>query len=123
MDDVLNNAVNPETGRLITGTVAGSRGTAGLLLSPRFADYRLNLRINAQAIQTFSRAAARIDDFDDFTHLITASLDFDLGPRSVAGGPRRFRPSIGVTWTDGEDPLAGRKDQSTVTIGLRLAYN
>lgn len=121
VDGILNNKVNPATGNAVTGTVSGFRGVAGLALSPRFSDYRLNFRVSVQAIQTTSRSAGRVEGFDDFSHLFTASVDYDLGPGSLVPG-RGFRPSVGITYTDGSDPLAGRPDQSTITIGFRLGF-
>lgn len=121
VDSILDNKINPATGNAITGRVSGFKGVAGLALSPRFSDYRLNFRVSVQAIQTTSRSAGRVDDFNDFSHLFTASVDYDLGQGSLVPG-RRFRPSVGITYTDGSDPLAGRPDQSTITVGFRLGF-
>jgi hypothetical protein len=121
-DDILDNKVNPATGTAISGSVTGLKGTAGLALSPRFANYRINVRANLQLIRALSRSAGRRDDFDGFSHLFTASLEYDFGDRSLVPGRRWFRPSLGITYTDGSDPLAGRADQSTLMFGLRLSY-
>lgn len=121
-DNATEATLNPETGKQITGTVTGFKGKAGLALSPKFTSYRAVLRADVQAIQTTSRALLRQDDFDDFTHLVTVSLDWDLSDRSMLKDEKDIKPSIGITYTDGADPLTGRKDQSSWVIGLKLAY-
>ena len=120
-DKILDNKVNPATGASIKGGVTGFAGQAKLALSPKFANYKLVLRASGQFMTTISRADTR-PDFDSSTHLISASLDYDLGRSSLIQGPPTFRPAIGVTWTDGSDPLTGREDQSTIVVGLKLSF-
>jgi len=125
-DTVTRNVIDPDTGKVVSGTVVGGKVVAGGALSPKFTNYRLVLRFSGQLMQTVKRDTGRRDDFNDFTHLVSVSLDLDLGSRTFAtkdeGAQRRFRPSVGVTFADGEDPLAGRKDQSTFVIGFKLAF-
>lgn len=121
-DNATEATLNPETGKQITGTVTGFKAKAGIALSPKFTNYRVVFRTDVQAIQTTSRALLRRDDFNDFTHLVTVSLDWDLSDRSMLKDELGIKPSIGITYTDGADPLTGRKDQSNWVIGLKLAY-
>lgn len=122
IDDAINNTTDPTSGKLVTGTVTGARLLTGLALSPKFTKYRLVGRVSAQLVPTFSRQVGRREEWGRTTHLITASLDYDFSDRSVIGGAPSFKPSIGITFTDGSDPLAGRKDQSTFVIAFKIAY-
>jgi hypothetical protein len=121
-DSVTENTINPDTGAAITGHVTGGKLSSGFLVTPKWLDYRLNLRLQGQWVHAFSRSLGRREDFDRSTHLLTASLDYDFIHPSVAQGSGLFRPSIGITYTDGSDPLTGRADQSTVVLAFNLAF-
>jgi hypothetical protein len=128
-DKILNNKIDPTTGVSIRGAVTGLRGQASIALSPKATNYRLIFRASAQMIHALSRADGRTD-FDPSTHLISASLDYDLGRSSLVTKcgeppqpcPPTFRPAVGVTWTHGSDPLAGREKQRTIVVGLKVSF-
>lgn len=121
-DDVTRNAVDPDDGTLITGMVSGLHAKAGIAMSPKLADYRLVLRLSGEVVKTLSRGAGRESDFPKSSHLLSASLDYDLVQSSLLDLGPTFRPSVGVTYTNGSDPLAGRKKQSTIVVALKIAF-
>lgn len=120
-DAVLENVVDPTTGTIIDGSVTGGMLRLSGSLTPRFADYRLNLRAAIQFITTFQRSAGRTD-FPGDARLLTVSLDYNLG-RLFSYESSAFRPSIGVTFTDGSDPLQGREDQQSISLGFKLGFS
>lgn len=121
-DNATENTLNPETGERITGVVTGLKAKAGGALSPKFTGYRAVLRADVQGIWTTSRANLRRDDFGGSTHLVTVSLDWDLSDRSFLKDEKGIKPSVGITYSDGSDPLQGREKQSTWVVGLKLAF-
>lgn len=121
-DNATENALNPENGKRITGVVTGLKIKAGGALSPKFTGYRAVLRADVQGIWTTSRAELRKDDFDKNTHLVTVSLDWDLSDRSFLKDEKGVKPSVGITYTNGSDPLQGRTKQSTWVVGFKLAF-
>lgn len=121
-DSTLNSAIDPKDGSLIQGDVFGTKLRAHVSFAPKFIDYRLNFRGSFQVMPTFSRSIGRINTFPKTSKLLTLSADFDLSDRSTDPGKKLFRPAIGVTLTDGSDPLAGKEKQQTVTIGFKLSF-
>lgn len=122
--DEVTDAVVDTAGRRAEGGVAGVKWSAGLAVSPPVFDHRLLFRASWQQITTFEVASARELTFDDDTSLVTASIDWELGVRAFDNGgkPKGWAPSIGVTWSDGDDALTGRADKDDVTVAFRLTY-
>jgi hypothetical protein len=119
-DDVLDatlmgNGVEP------SGGVFGAKTTLSVAVSPRFAQYRLVFASSLQEITAFSRAARRRKSFDSIDTLMTASVTYEFGPRSFEGGSG-WVPSLGITYTHGDDPLAGKLDQDSVILGFKVSY-
>lgn len=122
-DEVINNPINPETGNRITGSVLGGYVGAGAAFSPLYDNFKWIFRLEGKVIQRFSAVVDRKEDFGLTTAYFSASLDYSLsggGLDDFEGGI--FLPSIGIQYKEGQDPLSGRKKQSTVIVGLRLQY-
>lgn len=119
--DEVTEAVLNDQGIREEGSVAGARVSLDLAVSPPVFNNRLVFRVGTQRIIAFSRSALREERFPRDTELNVASLDIELGHRSVQPGAG-WVPSIGVAYTEGEDPLAGRTDRSETTYGFRLTY-
>ena len=113
--------MDPDSGEKITGGVGGVQARAGINLSPSFANYRWNFALEGQVIQRLSASNGRKTDFDSTMTLVTASIDYALMDTTL-DAKKGFLPSIGIQYTDGEDPLVGRADQDTVVLGLRIRY-
>ena len=122
--DEVTDAVIDATGRRAEGGVTGVKLSAAVAVSPPIFDHRLLFRASWQQITAFDVASARELTFDDDTRLLTASLDWELGVRAFDNGgkPKGWAPSIGVTWSDGDDALTGRADKDDVTMAFRLTY-
>jgi hypothetical protein len=122
--DEVTDAVVDATGRRAEGGVAGVKWSAAIAVSPPIFDHRLLFRASWQHIAGLDVASARELTFDDDTSLVTASLDWELGVRAFDNGgkPRGWAPSIGVSWSDGDDALTGRVDKDDVTVAFRLTY-
>lgn len=122
--DEVTDAVFNDAGQRAEGGVAGVKWSVSLAVSPPLFDHRLLFRTSYQHISAFDVATARETTFDDSTSLFTASLDYEFGVRSFDNGgkPVGWSPSIGVTYSDGDDALAGRADKDDVTIAFRLTY-
>lgn len=121
-DNATESTIDPDTGKSITGVVTGFKGKIGGAISPKFTGYRAVLRTDIQGIWATSRAAYRKDDFGGSSHLVTVSLDWDLSDRSFLKDEKGIKPSVGVTYTSGSDPLVGREKQSTWVVSLKVAF-
>jgi hypothetical protein len=120
-DHVTESVVDPVSGRHATGDVAGARILAGGMIAPRMFDYRLVFRVSAQLVQAFSRSDDREASFPESSGLVRLSLDYELGHQSIIPGPG-WAPSIGISYVNGRDPLAGLPEQDNFVIGFRLTY-
>lgn len=119
-DDVLDAKLNG-VGVEPDGGVFGSKAVLGVAFSPRVTNYRLVISGGVQLITAFNRSDRRKTDFAASSTLSTVSVTYEFGPRSFEGGVG-WVPSIGVTYTKGDDPLAGKKDIDNVTFGFKIAY-
>lgn len=113
--DAVLNAANQE----IDGGVTGARLTLGGAVTPPLWDYRLAFRAAYQHSWAFRRSAARTPVFSRSAGLFTASIDYEFIPPSEQ---KDWVPSIGISYTSGEDPLEGRKDREDTSLMLRLTY-
>lgn len=73
-------------------------------------------------METFDRDEGRRSTFPQSVDLISVSLDYEFGERSFDPDASGWSPSIGLTYTQGEDPLNGRRDQDTLVLALKIAY-
>jgi hypothetical protein len=119
-DDVLDAKLNG-AGVESDGGVFGSKAILGVAFSPKVTNYRLIISGGVQLITAFNRSNRRKADFAASSTLSSASATYEFGPRSFEGGTG-WVPSIGVTYTKGDDPLAGKKDIDNVTFGFKITY-
>lgn len=119
-DEVTEAVLNSE-GRREEGGVAGARVTLDLAVSPPVLDNRLVFRVGVQHVRAFSRSDLRAERFPGESELLVASMDVELGHRSTEPGPG-WVPSVGIAYSDGEDPLTGRSDRRDTTYAFRLTY-
>ncbi len=103
------------------GTATGAVGKLSLALSPRALDYRLVLRGSIQQTEFFHRPTSRQAGLPEDSTLNRLSLDYDLGPRAFLG-EAGWAPSVGVTYTKGDDPLIGVANRERTVFAFKLAY-
>lgn len=117
-DEIIDAVLN-DANQSIDGGVTGARVTVGGVVSPPLWDYRLAFRASYQHTWAFARSETREPVFDASTGLFTASVDYAfIAPANQDG----WVPSIGLSYTSGEDPLEGRKDRDDTSLMLRLTY-
>lgn len=117
-DEIIDAVLN-DANQSIDGGVTGARVIVGGVVSPPLWNYRLAFRTSYQHAWAFERTAAREPVFDTSTGLFTASVDYAfIAPADQDG----WVPSIGLSYTSGEDPLEGRKDRDDKSLMLRLTY-
>lgn len=120
-DDVFDNAVNPATGEIITGSVSGIQSRMRFELRDRNFENRWIAVVEGSFVNRLSADTAREAAFDETAQVLTASFDVAIGGRALdAKGV--FVPIIGVEFRDGTDPLRGRRWDDYVSFGFRLRY-
>lgn len=119
-NDLLNQPVNPETLQALDGSVAGFVASFSAAISPKLYDHRWKVGITAQTRHRLHSSVSRADGFTKSAQLLKISLDYRLyDPVQVSSG---FLPSVGFTYTTGEDPLTGLKKQENLMLALKVAY-
>lgn len=119
-DQVVHAKVD-EAGVKPEGNVTGASAGLALAVSPRLFAYRLVFRGSVQQTEALERANGRRAGFPRSSTLASASINIDLGARSFEKGPA-WVPSIGISYTKGDDPLSGKLDQEQTVVGVKLAY-
>lgn len=117
-DEIIDAVLN-DANQAVDGGVTGARVKLGGVLAPPLWNYRVSLSAYYQHTWTFERSAAREAVFGASTGLFTASIDYAF---IAPGDQNGWVPSIGLTYTSGEDPLEGRKDRNDTGLMLRLTY-
>lgn len=117
-DEIIDAVLN-EANQAVDGGVTGARVKLGGFIAPPYWNYRFSLSAYYQHTWAFERSAAREAVFGASTGLFSASIDYAfIAPEDQSG----WVPSIGLTYTSGEDPLEGRKDRDDTGLMLRLTY-
>jgi hypothetical protein len=119
--DQIIDAKADATGVRREGSVSGLQSSISGALTPKFWDYRVVLRGNARHLATFDRSDARRAVFPSDAFVWSASINYEWGVRSFEAGRTGWSPSVGLTYTSGDDPLTGRKDVSDWAILLKLS--
>jgi len=123
IDDALNGEVEKLDGTEVNGSVSGLMGNASFFFSPSMFNYRWGLTVSGQITEAVDRSEGRKEDFSGSSPLLSISLDYALGETYVGQKDKNtFLPAIGVTYTNGADPLNGREDQDTLVLGFKLKY-
>ena len=123
VDEALNGNVETLSGKNVNGSVTGVMGNGSLFFSPSMFDYKWGLTLSGQLTQTVSRNEQRKEDFPESSPLFSVSLDYALGGTYVGQKDKNtFLPAIGITYTNGADPLNGKEDQDTLVLGFKLKY-
>lgn len=104
------------------GSAAGTKVELNGALSPRFLDYRVVFRAKLLWTEAFKRDARRADNFHRSNLLYKVSVDYELGRRSFDPKGSKWIPAVGVSYTKGDDPLAGKNDQKALMFALKLTY-
>lgn len=119
-DVALNSDIETLDGMKVDGSVTGMLGSVSLALSPDFVDNKWILTITGQHTESLSRSNTRTDDFDKSSPMLTVSLDYALGGSFIGDeGKNKFIPAIGITHTNGADPLNGKEDQKLQLLASR----
>lgn len=103
------------------GGVSGLQSSVAGALTPRFWDYRIVLRGSARQLTTLDRSGARRDVFPANAFVWSASVNYEWGVRSFEAGRKGWSPSVGLTYTSGDDPLTGRKDVSDWALLFKIS--
>jgi hypothetical protein len=119
--DQVTNAKLDAAGVTPRGNVTGAVGSLNCAISPKLFDYRVVLRASVKQTEAFIRDSRRRAEFSENSTLSSVSLDYDLGLRSFEKGPG-WVPSIGVSYTKGDDPLSGKLNQEETVAGFKLTY-
>lgn len=119
--DQITQAVLDASGQEIDGSVSGVRLQLGGALSPPVFQYKVVFRGSYQHTWALQRSTPRKAVFGASTGLFSASVDYNLGP-AFWEKRGRWAPSIGLTYTAGEDPLEGRKEREDKSLMLRLTF-
>ncbi len=123
VDDAFNGNVETLAGDTVNGTVSGGVANGSFFYSPSMFDYRWGLTMSGQITQSFSRSTGRTEDFPKSSPLLTFAIDYALGDTYVGQKDKNtFLPSVGITYTNGADPLKGKEDQDTFVVGLKVKY-
>lgn len=121
-DDALNDNFVAANGIVADGAVSGYTAGAVLVVTPKLADSRWQIKLNLQANQTFQRDAKRRPDFERSSRLGSLELAYSLmGPLGQTGD-NKWIPQITLTYTDGSDSLKGQKSQNTLVLALSVKY-
>lgn len=115
VDSPTVNGVKPK------GTATGAVGKLSLALSPKALDYRLVLRGSIQQTEFFHRPTSRQAGLPEDSTLNRLALDYDLGPRAFLG-EAGWAPSVGLSYTKGDDPLTGVANRERTVFAFKLAY-
>lgn len=121
-DETVSAVVNPTTGLKADGGVSGARAKISAAVTPRWLDYRLTLRASVQQVEAFDRADSRQALFAKSSTLSSASLDYNFAGASFDKSPG-WKPSIGISYSSGADPLSGRADKEQTVVAFKLAYS
>lgn len=105
------------------GGVSGLQSSAAGALTPRFWDYRIVLRGYARHLTAFDRSDARRAVFPANAFVWSASINYEWGVRSFEAGRKGWSPSVGLTYTSGDDPLTGRKDVNDWVLLFKVSLN
>ena len=120
-DEVVSDAVDPETGMKTDGGVSGVKLKLTGSVSPRFLDYRVTLRGSIQTIEAFDRDPMRKALFPASAASGSVSLDYNFVSLAFAK-EAGWKPAIGITYKKGADPLAGRGDEAQTIVAFKLSY-
>lgn len=108
-------------GMRATGGAFGMKFDLKAAVSPKFTAYRLILRGSVSQTEALLRSAPRRETFERSSMFLRLSADVELGKRTFEDGIG-WIPSVGVSWTKGDDPLSGKRDQDVIVAGFRLSY-
>lgn len=121
-DETVSAVANPDTGFKADGGVTGAKFKVKAAVTPNWFGYRLKFEGSFQQMEAFSRSDSRQTLFDRSTNLASASLDYSFAA-AWFDKSQGWRPSLGISYTTGADPLAGRADKEQTVIAFKLSYS
>lgn len=121
-DETVSAVTNPDTGLKADGGVTGARLKIKAAVTPKWFGYRLKFEGAVQQMEAFSRSDSRQSLFDGSTSLGSISLDYSFAA-AWFDKSQGWRPSIGISYMTGEDPLAGRADKEQTVVSFKLSYS
>lgn len=123
-DEALNDDVVLASGETADGSVLGFSAGVSASVSPGIFKNRWQLSGSAKIIETLDRSTGRVEDFDQSSTELIASLSYAFRDGSYVGQSttNNLVPAISVTYANGSDPLRGRDDRETLTIAFSVLY-
>lgn len=123
--DEVVDAKADATGAKMEGSVTGLQLSLNGALTPRMSDdpdraYRLVFKGSVKAFTALDRSGPRAAAFPEEALLVTLSASYEFGNRSFEF-EKGWAPSIGITYTNGEDPTTGRPDSEDVVLAFKIA--
>lgn len=122
-DQAFNDGVETCSGQAANGGVMGAQAGFKYALSPGLYGNRWELSFSGQIVEVITQDQSRKADFEKSGRLFSASLAYALGDSFIGEDTRnKLLPALNLTYTNGSDPLKGRRSQDTLFIGLSLKY-
>jgi hypothetical protein len=119
IDDAFDAQAN-DAGEKPTGVVSGATFGVSGSASPSILNYGLVFRASVKQTEAFSRDSRRKASFGRNSTVWSASADYEIGKKYFEG--KGWIPSIGVTYTNGDDPLTADLGVSRVVVAFKLTY-
>jgi hypothetical protein len=124
-DTALNDSVVLSNGTVADGSVFGGAPGVTLAVSPGLFANKWEFAITGQFIEAFSRDQGRAEDFGRSTGLFKTSVQYALADTFIGQGSsvkNKWLPTIGLSYTNGGDPLNGRLSQKTIEFSVQLKF-
>ena len=117
-DLLLNSPINVDTGVIERGSYLSALGGLAVTLSDSFANRGWEIQGSVQLRQRLHASDSRRPSIEGSAERFELSgTYYFIRPRI---GESDFRAGIGVTYSDGGDPLSGAPDVDRIVLALRL---
>jgi len=121
-DQITEGAIDETSGEEVKGETSGALLSAGFKLATN-EDKKFQISVNAQVRQGLSATGLREAETEGLLKITTEY--FFTNPPSVVKCdkcPKRFRPSVGLELSSGEDSLMAIENQTSLKLALRLGF-
>ena len=118
--DRVVEATTDATRLKLEGSATGFQTDLAGAVIPRWGDYRVVFRSSVKQMVALDRSGPRAEAFPANAMLFTASATYEWGVRSFEGR-KGWTPSVGITYSSGDDPLTARQDSEETTLLFKIA--
>lgn len=116
-DYLFNSPINVDTGVKEHGGYLSGVGAVSLLLAPRFVRPQWELQTSFQLRQRLDVSGSRAASIERSAELFDVSLTFF---HYLDHSDNPMRVGLGVTYSNGGDPLTGAPDVERIVLALRI---